>query len=143
MLIPPFAERRVRHLLERARIDVSWEALPTPAQILKALQKRSRRVLHEKLENQRPDKVLVTYAKTLLERYDSPSLVAHLLEMSQPDLPTAPLDVASVAPHQASDAPRPRTPPKKIAANKPWRSKGYGRRRPPKLGGGKPPRRKK
>lgn len=143
LLIPPFAERRVRHLMERARISVSWEALPTAAQIVKALQKRSRRVLHEKLETQRPDKELLTYAKTLLERYDSPSLVAHLLAIAQPELPTAPLDVASVAPHQASDAPRPRTTPKKIAANKPWRSKGYGRRGSSKPGGGKPPRRKK
>jgi len=99
LLVVPAAERRLRHLLTAARVEVSWEPLPGPKKVKKELRKRARRKLrallaaeHELTETQ------IEYAKELLEQYDPTALVAHLVQMAEPPSPCEPKDVTHFEP---------------------------------------------
>jgi ATP-dependent RNA helicase DeaD len=90
---------RVKRLLSAARIEVSWQPIPQPDKIRKALKKHARRKLHERLSS---DAVLseaqLVYASQLLEDKDPAQLVATLLEMAAPSPPRDPMQVEGLDP---------------------------------------------
>jgi ATP-dependent RNA helicase DeaD len=97
LLVPPAGERRIRRLLSDAKIEASWQSVPTPKKIEKTMVKRARRKVHAIMktlpsfgETERE------YAQSLLSEYDAETLVAQLLELAVPTLPRNPLDVASI-----------------------------------------------
>ncbi len=102
LLVPGPESRRVTRLLRAARVEVSWQPIPGPDKVRKALTKQARRALHERLsvESSRelPSDAQLTYAKKLLEEQDPAHLVATLLEMAMPRTPIEPREVVGLDP---------------------------------------------
>ncbi len=91
--------RRVKRLLQAARIEVSWQPIPQPDKIRKALKKHARRKLHERLAgDEEPSEAQLVYASQLLEDKDPARLVATLLEMAAPTPPREPMKVEGLDP---------------------------------------------
>jgi ATP-dependent RNA helicase DeaD len=112
LLVSPRAQRHVARLLASAKIEPDWQAVPTPGKVRKAITKRTRKQLHARLdaEGGPADKTL-EYAKQLLEGRDAATVVAALLELSEPRLPCEPRPVQELvfAPERTPLARGPRT----------------------------------
>jgi ATP-dependent RNA helicase DeaD len=124
LLVPHRAEHRVRILLREAKFDAHWSHVPAPKQVRKALAKRLRRELHDRLAqppepetpelSESPDEPSrepsdepsndpnrepiseadLDYAGKLLAEHDPQYLVATLLQMAMPQLPREPMGPA-------------------------------------------------
>ena len=53
LIVPPFARRKVEYALHGARIKPEWQPVPTPERVFKAVEKQSRRRLHERARRTR------------------------------------------------------------------------------------------
>lgn len=90
---------RVTRMLRSARIEASWQPVPQPDKVQKALMKQARRLLHEKLASETPlSEAQLAYASQLLEDRDPALLVATLLEMATPPPPHEPMAVQGIDP---------------------------------------------
>jgi ATP-dependent RNA helicase DeaD len=90
---------RVTRLLRAARVEVSWQPIPPPEKVRKALMKQARRKLHERLaDDERLSESQLLYARQLLEEKDPARLVATLLEMAAPKPPCEPKPVMGLDP---------------------------------------------
>jgi len=128
MMVPPRAQQYVQRLLSAARIEADWQPVPTPAKVRKAITKRTRRQLHERLDAEvGPSEKTMNYAQQLLEGRDAAKVVAALLEQAEPRLPREPMEVEVFA----------AAPPSEWNNN----SGGRGGGRPHRGGGGPGPRR--
>jgi ATP-dependent RNA helicase DeaD len=114
LLVPHRAERRVRMVLQEAKVDVNWAQVPSPQAVRKSLAKRLRRELHARLsegaEHDGPElepigEPELEYAAKLLADHDPQRLVATLLAMATPKLPREPM---GPEPGPAHDQSRPR-----------------------------------
>ncbi|MEZ4290696.1 MAG: DEAD/DEAH box helicase [Myxococcota bacterium] len=90
--------RRVERMLRSGRIEVSWQPVPTPEKVRKAIAKRSRRELHARLAAATPSEQRMLEAKELLEERDPVAVVAALLETASPAAAREPLPVVGVDP---------------------------------------------
>ncbi|MBX2812888.1 MAG: DEAD/DEAH box helicase [Myxococcales bacterium] len=145
LLVPPSAERPVRRLLGRARIDAEWTGIPDAKRIEKSALKATRRVLHARLDaGEEVAAKQLTYAESLLEKHDPATLVAVLLEMARTEMPREAVTVRPLEPRGES-APEPRARPRFRGRPRwarqgpPGRSGGGGPvgRRRPRSGGGR------
>ncbi len=89
---------RVNRMLKSARIEVSWQPVPTPEKVEKALRKQARRELHAKLAESQPQESQMMYAKQLLEDRDPVQVVAALLDLAAPPARCEPLKVVGFDP---------------------------------------------
>ena len=53
-------------MLQAARIEVSWQPVPTPDKVQKALVKQARREMHARLAEAAPTEAQLIYAKQLI-----------------------------------------------------------------------------
>jgi len=90
--------RRTTQLLRSARIEVSWQPVPKPEKVQKALVKQARRELHAQLAEDAPTEAQLLYAKQLIEERDPTHVVATLLEMAKADPPREPMAVEGIDP---------------------------------------------
>jgi ATP-dependent RNA helicase DeaD len=90
--------RKVGRMLQTARVAASWQAVPRPEQVQKALHKQARKLLFERLAESTPDEAQRMAAKQLLEERDPIEIVAALLEMATPKPPRPPMDVVGLDP---------------------------------------------
>ncbi|MFK7895976.1 MAG: DEAD/DEAH box helicase [Myxococcota bacterium] len=90
--------RRVTRMLQSARIEVSFQPVPQPEKVQKALLKQARRMMHERLAEDQPTETQMMYAKQLLEERDPVAIVATLLEMAKPKPPCEPKAVEGLDP---------------------------------------------
>ncbi len=109
LLVPPSKERRVRWMLSQAKIDIGWRAIPTEAQVKKALSKRARRATFaaideapEATEERREE------AERLLEGRDPAQVVATLLDLTRPSSGPAPKALGAAPPASREDREAPR-----------------------------------
>ncbi len=97
LLVPPRAQHFVRKLLSAARVEATWEAVPTPSKVRKTITKDLRRNLHARMDSgEEIDEKTLAYAKNVLEKRDPVQLVATLLKMSEPRLPREPISVRPI-----------------------------------------------
>ncbi len=89
---------RVKRLARSARVELSWQPIPTPQKVEKALRKRARRAIHERLANATPEEGQWMYAKQLLEDRDPVQVVATLLELTAASAVRDPMPVAGFDP---------------------------------------------
>jgi ATP-dependent RNA helicase DeaD len=90
--------RKVARMLQSARIEVSWQPVPKPDNVQKALVKQARRELHARLAEDAPTEAQLIYAKQLIEERDATHIVATLLEMAKPKPPRDPMNVVGLDP---------------------------------------------
>jgi ATP-dependent RNA helicase DeaD len=99
LLVAGPESRRVTRMLRDARIEVSWQPVPQPEKVRKALMKQSRRALHARLSSDAElTEAQLVYANQLLEEKDPARLVATLLEMATPEPPHEPMQVQGLDP---------------------------------------------
>jgi ATP-dependent RNA helicase DeaD len=104
LLVAGPESRRVTRMLRDARIEVSWQPVPRPEKVQKALMKQARRQLHARLSSESNlTEAQLVYAAQLLEEKDPAHLVATLLEMATPKPPHEPMKVQGLDPF-AEDA---------------------------------------
>ena len=134
LLVPPRAQHFVRKLLSAAKVDASWQPVPTPGKVRKTITKEVRRTLHARLDSAAElDEKTLAYAASVLEKRDPVQLVATLLRMAEPRLPREPMSVRPIE----AEAPREddgRGTGRRWSGRKgPWRGHGgkrkFGRRR--------------
>ncbi|MBJ21348.1 MAG: DEAD/DEAH box helicase [bacterium] len=89
---------RVKRMLKYARIEISWQPIPTPEKVEKALRKQARRLLHERLAEHTPTEMQMMYAKQLLEDRDPIHVTATLLDLAAPEVNCAPMRVVGFDP---------------------------------------------
>lgn len=106
ILVTPPDLVRVERMLRHARIELSWQPVPTPAKVEKALRKRDRRRLHALLAEQTPEESQWLYAKSLLEDRDPVQVVATLLDLTRTEATCPPMEVVGFDP-KARPARRP------------------------------------
>jgi ATP-dependent RNA helicase DeaD len=90
--------KKIGRMLQAARIAVSWQPVPKPEQVEKALHKQARKILFERLAESTPTEAQQMAAKQLLEERDPIQVVAALLEMAKPKPPREPMDVVGLDP---------------------------------------------
>jgi ATP-dependent RNA helicase DeaD len=90
--------RKMARMLQVARIEVSWQPVPKPDKVQKALVKQARREMHARLADDAPTEAQLIYAKQLLEERDATHVVATLLEMAKPKPPRDPMNVVGLDP---------------------------------------------
>ena len=90
--------RKMARMLQGARIEVSWQPVPTPDKVQKALVKQARREMHARLAEGAPTEAQLIYAKQLIEERDATHVVATLLEMAKPTPPRDPMNVVGLDP---------------------------------------------
>jgi len=98
-------------MLQAARIEVSWQPVPTPDKVQKALVKQARREMHARLTEDAPTEAQLIYAKQLLEERDANHVVATLLEMAKPTPPREPMAIVGLDPFKDG-------PPKRSGASR-------------------------
>lgn len=103
--------RKVARMLRDARIEVSWQPVPKPDKVQKALVKQARREMHARLTEDAPTEAQLMYAKQLLEERDPIHVVATLLEMAKPKPPRDPMNVVGLDPFADDRSKRRRTGP--------------------------------
>lgn len=101
--------RKVSRMLQSARIEASWQPIPAPEKVQKALVKQARRELHARFAAATPTEADLAYAKLLIEERDPVQVVATLLEMAMPTPPCAPKPVVGLDPF-AEDRSKGRAP---------------------------------
>jgi ATP-dependent RNA helicase DeaD len=133
MLVPPAGERRVKRMLGEAKIEASWMPVPKPKKIEKTMVKRARREVHAlmKAAPEFSDSDL-DYAEQMLTEYQPKELVAQLLELAVPKLPTNPVDVAEIDESMAGS--------RDAHGGGDRKSRGFGRRPRGKFGDRRPSR---
>jgi ATP-dependent RNA helicase DeaD len=107
LLVAGPESRKVTRMLQVARIDVSWQPVPKPENVQKALLKRARKEMHARLLEDAPTEAQLMYAKLLIEERDPIQVVATLLEMAKPKPPRDPMNVVGLDPF-ADDRPKQR-----------------------------------
>jgi ATP-dependent RNA helicase DeaD len=110
-LVVPQAKRRVEAMTKRLGIELSWQPLPAPKKIRRRNTKQMRRALHDRLAGPEPDQGQLEYAEELMTRVPPQKLIAVLLQMAEPPLPTAPREVKDaqeLAPRQFTRGDKPR-----------------------------------
>ncbi len=108
MLVAPRARRHVSRLLSQAGIEATWQAAPGVAKVHKALRKRFRQGIHERLaSDESPTQAAIDYAKGLLDGRDPAEVVATLMEIATPTLPRPPMEIREVT---ETEERRPRGP---------------------------------
>ena len=90
--------RKMARMLQGARIEVSWQPVPTPDKVQKALVKQARREMHARLAESAPTETQLIYAKQLLEDRDATHVIATLLEMAKTKPPRDPMNVVGLDP---------------------------------------------
>jgi len=90
--------RRAARMLQAARIEVSWQPVPQPEKVQKALLKQARREMHERLAEEAPTEAQLMYAKQLIEERDATHVIATLLEMAKTKPPREPMHVVGLDP---------------------------------------------
>jgi ATP-dependent RNA helicase DeaD len=90
--------RKMARMLQAARIEVSWQPVPKPENVQKALVKQARREMHVRLAEDAPTETQLIYAKQLLEERDATHVVATLLEMAKPKPAREPMNVVGLDP---------------------------------------------
>jgi len=90
--------RKMARMLQAARIEVSWQPVPKPDKVQKALVKQARREMHARLAEDAPTEAQLIYAKQLIEERDPTHVVATLLEMAKPKPPRDPMNVVGLDP---------------------------------------------
>jgi ATP-dependent RNA helicase DeaD len=90
--------RKMARMLQAARIEVSWQPVPKPDKVHKALVKQARREMHARLAEDAPTEAQLIYAKQLIEERDATHVVATLLEMAKPKPPREPMNVVGLDP---------------------------------------------
>jgi ATP-dependent RNA helicase DeaD len=90
--------RKMARMLQAARIEVSWQPVPTPDKVQKALVKQARRLMHERLDADAPTEAQLIYAKQLIEEREATHVVATLLEMAKPKPARDPMNVVGLDP---------------------------------------------
>jgi len=104
LLVQPKARHYVTRVLATARIETEWQPAPAASRVRKQLRRRFRQQLHEKLAVEGgPDQKQVDYAKLLLDGREPAEVVAHLLELAQPEPARAPMDVPEPSPKAGPD----------------------------------------
>jgi ATP-dependent RNA helicase DeaD len=99
LLVPTRAQNRIAQLLRAAKVEAKWEPVPTAAKVKKALLKKARAELHNKLAAaSEPIDAELAYAQGLLEKHSAQKLVATLLEMAAPQLPREPMEISPIEP---------------------------------------------
>jgi len=98
LLVTPNDLNRVERMLRYAKIDLSWQPIPTPTKVQKALRKRSRRKLHAMLAEHSPEESQWMYAKSLLEDRDPVQVVATLLDLTKTEAACEPMPVVGFDP---------------------------------------------
>jgi ATP-dependent RNA helicase DeaD len=98
LLVTPNDLNRVERMLRYAKIDLSWQPIPTPAKVNKALRKRARRKLHAMLDGHSPEESQWIYAKSLLEDRDPVQVVATLLDLTKSETVCEPMPVVGFDP---------------------------------------------
>ncbi len=124
--------RKVARMLQAARIEVSWQPVPTPDKVQKALVKQARREMHARLAESAPTEAQLIYAKQLIEEKDATHVVATLLEMAKSKPPRDPMNVVGLDPF-ADNRSKPR------GAGQDTRRGGYAARASVGSGGGARP----
>ena len=122
LLVTPNDLNRVERMLRYAKIELSWQPVPTPARVNKALKKRSRRRLHAMLSEHTPEESQWMYAKSLLEDRDPVQVVATLLDLTKNEATCEPMSVFGFDPTQ----PRPNRRGDRFERGGP-RNRGEGR----------------
>ncbi len=89
---------RIKRMLKSARVEISWQPIPTPEKVEKALRKRARRLLHERLAENSTTESQMMYAKQLLEDRDPIQVVATLLDLAAPEVNREPMKVTGFDP---------------------------------------------
>ena len=90
--------RRAAQMLQAARIEVSWQPVPQPENVQKALLKQARREMHARLVEDAPTEAQLMYAKLLIEERDATHVIATLLEMAKTKPPREPMSVVGIDP---------------------------------------------
>jgi ATP-dependent RNA helicase DeaD len=90
--------RRAARMLQAARIEVSWQPVPQPEKVQKALLKQARREMHARLAEDAPTEAQLMYAKQLIEERDATHVIATLLEMAKTKPPREPMTVVGLDP---------------------------------------------
>lgn len=90
--------RRAAQMLQAARIEVSWQPVPQPEKVQKALLKEARREMHARLAEEAPTEAQLMYAKQLIEERDATHVIATLLEMAKTKPPREPMHVVGLDP---------------------------------------------
>ena len=98
VLVVGAESKKVGRMLQAARIPVSWQPVPRPEQVEKALHKHARKILFERLAESSPTEAQQMAAKQLLEERDPIEVVAALLEMAKPKPPREPMEVVGLDP---------------------------------------------
>lgn len=98
LLVTPPNLSRVERMLRYAKIDLSWQPVPTPEKVAKARKKRDRRKLHAMLAEHAPDEAQMMYAKSLLEERDPIHVVATLLDLTKGESAREPMPVTGFDP---------------------------------------------
>ncbi|MEM7156745.1 MAG: DEAD/DEAH box helicase [Myxococcota bacterium] len=104
IFVPPRGQRFVSRMLDNAGIEADWQPVPSPKKVRKAITKRTRRQLHERLDSETgPAEKTLEYATHLLENRDAARVVASLLEMAEPRLPREPIQVEAITPMSSEE----------------------------------------
>lgn len=98
LFVTPPDLAKVERMARHAKIDLSWQPIPTPEKVEKLLRKRARRELHATLAEHTPEEPQWMYAKTLLEGRDPVQVVATLLDLAKPDVVCKPVAVQGFDP---------------------------------------------
>ena len=100
LFVTPADQNRVKRMLRSAKVDLSFQPVPTPDKVEKALRKRSRKALHDTLASHTPEESQMMYAKGLLEDHDPVQVIATLLDLAKPDSKCKPMPVQGFDPSQ-------------------------------------------
>ena len=100
LFVTPADQNRVKRMLRSAKVDLSFQPVPTPSRVEKALRKRSRKALHDTLASHTPEESQMMYAKGLLEDHDPVQVIATLLDLAKPDSKCKPMQVQGFDPSQ-------------------------------------------
>ena len=100
LFVTPADQNRVKRMLRSAKVDLSFQPVPTPNKVEKALRKRARKALHDTLASHTPEESQMMYAKGLLEDHDPVQVIATLLDLAKPDSKCKPMQVQGFDPSQ-------------------------------------------
>jgi ATP-dependent RNA helicase DeaD len=95
VLVPPAMRERVQAMLRRARIEATWVAAPSAADVQRAADAR---LTAELTAEGAPEPRLLVLADALLAARDARELVAMLLERAEHVGPCAPAEVTPIVP---------------------------------------------
>jgi ATP-dependent RNA helicase DeaD len=128
--------RRAARMLQAARIEVSWQPVPQPEKVQKALLKEARREMHGRLAEEAPTEAQLMYAKQLIEDRDATHVIATLLEMAKTKPPREPMAVVGLDPFAEDRSKRKggRSDPRRDAYSTAKEGTGGSRNGPPRKG---------